>query len=714
MVKQQTLREELVEGVVEEVSYRSDDGRFSVLRLSRDPNKPFTAVGELGLSSVGETLRLRGRWKEHKSFGAQFRVTSFTPVVPTSAQGIVRYLGSGLIPGIGKRLAERLVERFGLRTLDVIVGQSKKLREVEGIGKRRAEAISEAVRSRRDEAETLSFLHSVGLGPAMARKLLDSLGHDAARLLRDDPYLVAERFPGLGFRTADNIGRAVGIGVDDPRRAAGAALHVLARGADSGHVYLSEDELVDQCFSLEIPRARVLEVLPALEEQRLLVREEDRLYPPPLHRAETRVAAHLHELSRPRKHKDTSVAEKAIEAFPLSATQREAVIASLNHGLMVLTGGPGTGKTTTVKAIVAAQQALGRRIFLAAPTGRAAKRLAEATGSEARTLHRMLEWTPATGGFRKDASDPLDAEVILVDEASMLNLQLADHLLQAVAPSSRLIFVGDVDQLPPVGAGHVLRDVIASEQGHLVRLQEVFRQAQESAIVRGAHAILRGDLPEPTAPHTKGTGDLFFVKARDPEKIAQRLLEIMSRVAKSYGLDPRNDVQVLVPMRRGSLGTERLNVLLQKAMNPNANPERPGSLQPGDKVMQLKNDYDRDVFNGDLGTVRRVDGGITYIEVDGREVKYPIDDLDALTLAYASTVHKVQGSEFPAVVVLLHGSHHVLLSRALIYTAVTRAKGLAVLLGDPSAFQKAVRNADAYDVNSTLAGRLRAKAEQRF
>jgi len=381
---------------------------------------------------------------------------------------------------------------------------------------------------------------------------------------------------------------------------------------------------------------------------------------------------------------------------------------------MVLTGGPGTGKTTTVKAIVAAQQALGRRIFLAAPTGRAAKRLAEATGSEARTLHRMLEWTPATGGFRKDASDPLDAEVILVDEASMLNLQLADHLLQAVAPSSRLIFVGDVDQLPPVGAGHVLRDVIASEQGHLVRLQEVFRQAQESAIVRGAHAILRGDLPEPTTPHTKGTGDLFFVKARDPEKIAQRLLEIMSRVAKSYGLDPRNDVQVLVPMRRGSLGTERLNVLLQKAMNPNANPERPGSLQPGDKVMQLKNDYDRDVFNGDLGTVRRVDGGITYIEVDGREVKYPIDDLDALTLAYASTVHKVQGSEFPAVVVLLHGSHHVLLGRALIYTAVTRAKGLAVLLGDPSAFQKAVRNADAYDVNSTLAGRLRAKAEQRI
>jgi len=708
-------REEVVEGIVEEVSFRSDDGRFTVARFSRDAGEPFVAVGSLGAVSSGETLRMTGRWVRHAVHGEQLKVSSFTPVVPHTSSGIARYLGSGLIPGIGASLAKRLVDTFGDKTLDVIVTESARLREVEGIGRKRAAAIAEAVREKREEAESLSFLHSLGLGPATARRILDRYGKESGRVLKDDPYLVAEQIRGIGFRTADQIGRALGIGHDDPRRAAGATLHVLGRAADSGHTYLSEDELIESAASLDVPPSEVSGCLPPLALRGLLVLDEDRIYPPPLHRAEKKIAERLAELARPRKPVDRGPVKVALEGFDLSADQRAAVEASLEAGLMVLTGGPGTGKTTTVRAVVAAQRALGRRILLAAPTGRAAKRLNEATGAEARTIHRLLEWTPHGGraGFRKNADEPLDAEVVLVDEASMLNVQLAEHLVAAIAPSSRLILVGDVDQLPPVGPGPVLREVLRSGVGHVTRLTEVFRQAEESAIVRGAHAILHGRLPEPTPPHTRTTGDLFFVKVRDREVLAERLLQVMSRIAKTYGIDPRTDVQVLVPMRRGALGVESFNRLLQQHMNPNADASRPGALSEGDKVMQLSNDYEREVFNGDLGTVRRIQGGVTYVMMDGREVKYGVKDLDALALAYASTVHKVQGSEFPAVVIVMHAAHHVLLNRALLYTALTRAKKLAVLVGDPRAFARAVKNADAYDANCYLARRLERAVRER-
>jgi exodeoxyribonuclease V alpha subunit len=378
---------------------------------------------------------------------------------------------------------------------------------------------------------------------------------------------------------------------------------------------------------------------------------------------------------------------------------------------LVVTGGPGTGKTTTMRALVGLHVALERRVQLCAPTGRAAKRLAEASGMEARTIHRLLEWNPATGRFKRGPSDPIDAEVVLVDEASMLDLRLADRLLAAIPDTSTLVLVGDVDQLAPVAPGQVLREVMASGRADVVRLDQVFRQAEASAIVRGAHAILHGRLPEPSTPHTRSAGDLFYVNAVTREDLQERLLRVLDRAKATYGLDPARDVQVLSPMRRGPFGTDALNALLQRSLNPEKTlieGESTGGLRPGDKVMQMRNDYDRDVFNGDLGEVRSIVGGSVFVGIDGREVQYDKQQLDALVLAYASTVHKVQGSEFPAVVLVLHGSHHMLLARALLYTALTRGKRLVVLLGEQRAYERAVRNEASAVSYSKLAERLRA------
>jgi exodeoxyribonuclease V alpha subunit len=711
-------REASAEVVVEDVLYRSPDGRYAVVRAHR-ASKPdgegLVAVGDLGQVAIGETLRLRGRFAVHPVYGERFRVESFTPVVPETRDGIARYLGSGLVPGIGKAMAERLVARFGERTLEVIATQSQKLREVPGIGAKRAADIADAVRSRRVEAELLSFLHGLGLGPAAARRILRRFGGDAAREVRENPYLVAERVPGIGFRTADRIAAALGIGRDDPRRAAGAVLHLLAKGADEGHVYATLAELERGAEGLDVPAARLPQAIAELALEGLLVDDEGRLYAPTLYEAERATAKRLAALARPR----TLPAgwERAIAGArddSLSEDQWRAVGASLEAGLMVLTGGPGTGKTTAVRALLGAHRALGRRILLCAPTGRAAKRLTETAGVEAKTIHRLLEWNPATGRFKRDAETPLDAETVLVDEASMLDLWLAKRLLEAIPERSNLVLVGDVDQLPPVGAGQVLRELLASGVGRAVRLTRIFRQAEASAIVLGAHRILEGDLPEPTPAGQKGAGDLFFVAREEPAPTVEALLGLLRRVGPAYGLDPRWDVQVLSPMRRGPLGVDALNLLLQAELNPGSRPEgdppkdaaRTSALRAGDKVMQLQNDYDRDVYNGDVGEVAHVEGGITYVRFDGREVQYPADDLDALGLAYASTVHKVQGSEFPAVIVVMHGAHHLLLSRALLYTAVTRGKRLVVLLGDPKAFARAARNAETTAARSHLRARL--------
>ncbi len=699
----------MVEGVVEDVLFRSDDGRFTVIRLvvgDADSNdeRP-TAVGDLGQIAPGENVRLVGRWTEHAVYGPRFRVTSFTPTIPATEQGMVRYLGSGLIPGIGPALAARLVERFGQDTLDVIATQSARLREVPGIGRQRAQSIAEAVRQRRVEAETMSFLHALGMGPATAREIVRKYGADAPRVVRDDPYVVAEQIRGIGFRTADRIAEALGIAGDDIRRVQGGILHLVGRAVDEGHVFATRQQLHEGLEQLDVPQDSLDEALLQLRARDLVIVEDDAVYPPVLYRAERLVAEALTELARrpkirqPLKTHDPS----------LTDTQRSAVQASLETHLLVLTGGPGTGKTTTVRAIVQAHEALERRVALCAPTGRAAKRLSNAAGAQAKTIHRLLEWNPATGGFNRDQRMPLDAELILVDEASMLDIRLASQLLAAIPVSATLVLVGDVDQLPPVGPGQPLRDLIASKICTTIRLHEIFRQAQLSAIVRGAHAVLQGHMPEPTPTGTRGDGDLFLIPATDPDTIAERLVQALKRMSVAYGFDPLADVQVVTPMRRGPLGTHRLNEVLQEAFNPDTRDTTTlTTFRPGDKVMQLRNDYDKEVFNGDLGEVARIEGGVTYVLFDGREVQYKADELDAITLAYACTVHKVQGSEFPAAIIVLHSTHFVLLNRALLYTALTRAEKLVVLIGDRKAMARAARNSITYETNSKLLERLGA------
>ncbi len=702
----------MLEGVVEDVLFRSDDGSFAVVRLGVDPDDELspthTAVGDLGQIAAGENVRLVGRWTQHAVYGPRFRVSSFTPTIPSTEKGIARYLGSGLIPGIGPALAARLVERFGPDTLDVIATQSARLREVSGIGKQRAESIAKAVRQRRIEAETMSFLHALGMGPATAREIVRKYGPDAPRIVRDDPYIVAEQIRGIGFRTADRIAEALGIAGDDLRRVQGAILHLVGKAVDDGHVFATRGQLEDGLAQLDVPALALDEALSQLQLRGLVTIEDGAVYPPPLHRAELIVADALRELAqRPEVRQPLKTHDPN-----LSDAQRGAVEASLGTHLLVLTGGPGTGKTTTVRAIVRAHEALDRRVALCAPTGRAAKRLSEAAGIEAKTIHRLLEWNPATGHFNRNARSPLDADLVLVDEASMLDIRLASQLLAAIAPGTTLVLVGDIDQLPPVGPGQPLRDLIASRICTTIRLQEVFRQAQQSAIVRGAHAVLEGGMPEPTPSGTKGDGDLFLIPATDPETITERVVQSLRRMSVAYGLDPLTDVQVMTPMRRGPLGTIRLNEVLQETFNPAEGASTaPASFRRGDKVMQLRNDYDKEVYNGDLGEVHRIEGGVTYVRFDGREAQYQADELDAISLAYACTVHKVQGSEFPAAVIVLHNAHFVLLNRALLYTALTRAKQLVVLIGDPRAIARAARNALSYETNSNLFARLQEKGD---
>jgi exodeoxyribonuclease V alpha subunit len=704
----------MVTGTVSAVRFASGQSSFAVLTVQPSrSDQPITVVGELAGFGVGEVVRFSGRWEEHATYGRRFRALSWVPLLPSSSEGLVRYLGSGLVPGIGERIAERIVARFGPDALEVIATQKKRLTEIEGVGKKRAEALSEVIRDKRAEAEGIAFLHGLGLGPALARKIHARFGARTAEQMRLDPYRTAEEIPGIGFLTADKIGRSAGIADDDPRRAEGAVLYVVGRAADEGHVMLPRPEVVARVSALSVPEASVAPAIGALAAREVLVVEGEAVYAPPLHRAEKKVAAVLRRLAAEEGSLGPATQAAALASVDLSAlhpTQRLAVERALARKLTVLTGGPGTGKTTTVRAILAALEAASLRVALAAPTGRAAKRLTETTGAEARTIHRLLEWTPGLNRFARCAAEPLETDVVLVDEASMLDVRLAASLLDALAPSARLVLVGDVDQLPPVGAGQVLRALIDSGVAEVVRLTQVFRQAEASAIVRGAHALLRGEVPTPTPAKTRGTGDLFVVPAKDGAEAPATLVRVLRRMAESYGLDPVSDVQVLAPMKKGDFGVDRLNEVLQAELNPEGR-ARPGRQRfaPGDKVMQTVNDYEREVYNGDLGRVEKVQAGVTYVSFAGVRTSYKDDELEPLALAYAATVHKAQGSEFPAVVVVLHGSHHVMLTRSLLYTALTRAQRLVVLFGDPSAIARAARNTRTHQSFSRLEERLRGR-----
>ena len=719
--------ETTLEGTVERVVFASEENGFRVVRLAVPGQAELvTAVGSLLEVQPGECLRLAGAWEEDRKFGRQFRARAFATLPPATGAAIERYLGSGLIRGIGQELARRLVARFGAETLEVIDRQPERLAEVPGIGPKRSAQVREAWQEQREIREVMLFLQAHGVGTSQALRIWKTYGAEALEVVREDPYRLARDVFGIGFATADQIAGRLGVPPDSPQRARAGVLHLLAEAADRGHLYLPRRLVESQGEGLlGAPRQAVAQAIADLAAGGEVVieappagdgagGEEAAVYLPPLYAAEAGLAERLAALAA---HPPSPLSIDLDRAFSwlasrqgldLAVAQREAVRQALASKVLVITGGPGTGKTTLVRAIVELLGRKGRTVLLAAPTGRAAKRLAEATGAEARTVHRLLEWSPKARTFERGPDRPLAGDLLIVDEASMLDAPLAHALARALPDSAQLVLVGDVDQLPSVGPGSVLADLIASRAVAVVRLTEIFRQARESRIVVNAHRINRGEMPLLEGGESS---DFFFIERREPEAVLETLLELVCRrIPSRFGLDPLADLQVLTPMNRGALGVASLNQALRERLNPHGREVVRGGrlLRLADKVMQVRNNYELDVFNGDLGRIVAIDAEQQLLSVafDGREVGYDFADLDELVPAYACSIHKAQGSEYPCVVLPLHTQHYVMLDRNLLYTALTRARRLAVLVGEKRALAVAVGNQRTRRRFTRLAERL--------
>jgi exodeoxyribonuclease V alpha subunit len=692
--------------------------------VALETGREVSAVGNLAGVRVGESLRLTGQWTMHPRFGEQFQVQSFIAVSPATLVGIERYLGSGLVTGVGKELASRLVRKFGLATLEVIDSQPAKLREVQGIGPMRAEQIVQAWQTQREIRDVMVFLQSCGVSTALATRIYAHYGRDPRGVIGRDPWRLAADVPGIGFRTADAIAASLGVDPESPRRAEAGVLFVLEQRAEEGHAWAPRQTLAAETGSLlGLGPEKCAAAIDTLAARQAVARETDPegdfFASPHLAKAEEDAARRLALIASTADSFFRDSAEpgtSSVEAYEkdsgtsLSGLQREAVRRALADKVLVITGGPGTGKTTLITAIVQILSRRGLRVALCAPTGRAAKRMTEASGRESRTIHRLLEWSPKTGTFTRDESTPLACDALILDEASMVDIVLFSRLLAAVPPSSRLILVGDSDQLPSVGPGNVLADLISSDVIPVTRLTEIFRQAGESSIVVNAHRINAGLMPQPSSTDE---GDFFIIERQEPEAVVSAVRELVTtRIPRRFGLDPRQDIQVLTPMRKGVLGTAGLNKELQALLNPGGPSlgRGPVELRPGDRVIQMRNNYAQGVFNGDIGTVAEVDEAArtAVVSYDERTVRYESADLDQLSLAYACSIHKSQGSEFPAVVIVLHTQHYVLLRRALLYTAVTRARKLAVIVGSRRALAIAVKNVGTMERCTRLAARLRA------
>ncbi|HVS01650.1 MAG TPA: ATP-dependent RecD-like DNA helicase [Thermoanaerobaculia bacterium] len=712
---------ETLEGTLERVVYASPESAWCVVRL-RVPGRlgVVTAVGALFGIQPGEQVKLTGRWMQDSRYGEQFAIESWLSLKPATLQGLEKYLGSGLVPGLGPVMAKRLVAHFGLDTLEVIEGHPERLTEVPGIGRVRSRRIQQSWGEQKAVQQVMIFLQSHGVSTHHAVKIYRTYGDDAMRVVGEDPYRLATDVYGIGFRTADRIAERLGIPRDAPQRLAAGVLHALGQASEEGHLFLPRARLVERSAALlEAPEAPVAEALERLRRAEQVMVEplelDDAVYLRSLFLAELGAARRLLRLQA---HPVAPVAVDLDRAFrwleetqglDLAAAQREAVRTVLTRPVVVITGGPGTGKTTLVRALVEIFSRKGEKVLLAAPTGRAAKRLADASGREAVTLHRLLEFAPQSMTFDRNAERPLGCDLLVVDELSMVDMVLAHHLLKAVPEGGRLVLVGDADQLPSVGPGNVLADLLQSGVIPAVRLRDVFRQARESLIVTNAHRILAGELPR--LPQEGRPSDFFFIERESPEEAISTLEQLVGeRIPRGFGFDPWADIQVLSPMRRGPLGTHAINASLQALLNPGGRPAGGArGLCVGDKVMQLRNNYQLEVFNGDLGRVEGVDEdeGELLVRFEDRVLRYAARDLDELELAYACSIHKSQGSEYPCVVVLLHGQHHVMLQRNLLYTALTRGRRLVVLLGSRRAVAQAVRNHSPRQRHSLLAERLR-------
>ncbi len=715
--------QEVLAGLIERVTFHNAENGFCVLRIkARGHRDVVTVVGHSATIAAGEWITASGEWVNDRTHGQQFKARFLRTSPPTSAEGIQKYLASGMIRGVGPVYAKKLVRAFGEKVFDVIESAPDRLREVDGIGPVRAASILAAWAEQKAVREIMVFLHSHGVGTARAVRIFKTYGNDAIQVMTENPYRLARDIRGIGFKTADAIAMKLGIEKTATMRVRAGISYALTEAMDEGHCGLPTDELVPLAEKLlEVPPELVRTALDLeLHEGSVIaerVGDARCVFLAGLHRAERTVADRLMRLANgilpwPRIDPDKALpwVEKHI-GLSLAESQVAAIRLALLSKVMVMTGGPGVGKTTIVRGILRILAAKGTELLLCAPTGRAAKRMTEATGFEARTIHRLLEVDPKSGGFKRGEDNPLDCDLLVVDEASMVDVLLMQALLRALPDRAALLIVGDIDQLPSVGPGQVLADIISSGAVPVVRLTEVFRQAAQSRIIISAHRINQGTIPDLSPPENES--DFYFVPADDPDTAVARIVELVKeRIPKRFGLDPIRDIQVLCPMNRGGVGARSLNIELQAALNPAGQNkvERLGwTFAPGDKVMQIENDYDKEVYNGDIGTINDVDtdAGELVASFDGRSVTYGFGELDMLVPAYAATIHKSQGSEYPAVVIPVLMQHYAMLQRNLLYTGVTRGKKLVVLVGQKKAVAIAVRNVSGRRRWSKLAEWLR-------
>ena len=705
-------------GRIEKITFANEETGFTIARVKVDGrHEPVTVVGTLMAPMPGEILEMHGEWANHPRFGRQFKVREYNTRVPATVYGIRKYLGSGLIKGLGPVMAGRIVDKFGKKTLDIIDENIQRLAEVEGIGQKRVDMIARAWDAQSEIRDVMLFLQSHGVSSGYAAKIFKQYGNRAITVVKKNPYRLAGDIFGIGFMTADQIAAKLGFERDSQLRVEAGILYVLKELSGDGHVCYPYEPLISKCCDiLDVEREPVAQALGILAVDQKIVIEDinesidgykentKAVYLPLLYVSETGIARRLLSLLKAARAVRDIDAGKAIDwvqrrlSITLAQNQRRAVVRAVEDKVMVITGGPGTGKTTIINAVLKIFSRLQTRIMLAAPTGRAAKRMSEATGREARTIHRLLEYSLQKGGFQRNEDKPLDCDILVIDEASMIDTVLMYHLLKAVPPVATLILVGDVHQLPSVGPGNVLNDIITSSAVPVVTLDKIFRQAQTSQIVVNAHKINAGQVPSPRA--TRGADaqtDFYFIEQEDPEKVLDIILELSKkRIPRHFGLDPVEDIQVLTPMHRGTLGAGNLNRQLQAALNPGEGGVIRGerTYRINDKVMQIRNNYDKEVFNGDIGRIAAIAWERREISVsfDGREVVYDFGDLDEIVPAYAVSVHKSQGSEYPAVIVPIVTQHYILLQRNLIYTAVTRGKKLVVIVGTRKAMAVGVGN----------------------
>lgn len=717
-----------IEGNLERITYFNPDNHYTVAKLKASKTHNIvTIVGHMAAVRPGQALKIKGSWETHYKYGQQFKIDSYEVTLPATIEGISAYLASGIIKGVGPSVAARLVDRFGIQTVEIIEKYPDKLKEVRGIGEKTANSIHQAWKAHHGARDLMLFLQEMGVKTAYCAKIFAVYGQDAVSIISSNPYRLSRDISGIGFYTADAIAGKLGIAKDNPRRVQACIFHVVERNINEGHVFSLESRLIEQCKQLFQLAYRVtIDALDSLSKTGELIIEaleqdndDRRIYLTALHQAEADIANRLEAMmSVPISRsvidpEGISAKVKKELAIQLSHEQLDVLERILSQRIAIITGGPGTGKTTLIRSITAVFTALGKHVQLAAPTGRAARRLSEVTRRKARTVHKLLGYNFKDNTFDKCTDNPLDADAVIVDEASMLDITLMAHLVRAVPVSSKLILVGDVFQLPSVGPGNVLSDLIKSKRIPVFYLKKIFRQASESPIVVNAHRIRNGDFPIfESLDNEKNRSEFYFVEQNDPVRVASTIVELCSKtIPERFGFDPVKDIQVLTPMHKGVIGTTHLNQILQNVLNPNpmAIEARGNSLKLSDKVMHLKNNYQKEVFNGDIGTVNTISRKKEVFSVSyyGRIVDYEFMEMDEISLAYAISVHKSQGSEYPVVVLPMMTQHFVLLQRNLLYTAISRGQRLVIIVGTKQALNVALKNNKPKKRLSSLAFRLK-------